>query len=132
MPEVYGWPEGLIYVYTGVTAQSGQPVAYAEQVQANFLVQWSNDPSMSGTYRDHKVGQRVDYSHGALYTFDQRLRQIFDLQTAVHVKLLHSSVNGTAGYFLFSGRLDGLNFNGSQGNPFRYTLAGHANQWSAF
>jgi hypothetical protein len=132
MPEAYGWSEGLLYVYTGATAQSGQPMAYVEQTRAGMMVQWSNDPSLSGAYRDHKIGQRVDFSYRALYTFDQRVYRIFDLQTAVHIKMLHNSVNGSAGYFYFSGHLDRLDLDGSMGNPFGYTLAGHANLWSGF
>lgn len=132
MPEAYGWSEGTLHVYTGTTAQSGTPIAYVQNVSLPVMRGWQSEPSVSGVYRDHLTGLSIQLNAGILYTFDKTLQRIFESATAVHAKLMHSSVNGTGGYFLMSGRIDSLNYNGANGGVLQYSLAMHANIWSAF
>lgn len=61
------------------------------------------------------------------------LIQKFANQTAlVHVHLRHSSLGGTAGAFLWSGRIDGLQVVGSEANPYVFTLNYHSNIMSGY
>lgn len=132
MPEAYGWSEGVLHIYTGATAQSGNPVAYVQNVGLSLVIGWDPTPSVSGVYRDHKTGQQANLNAGVCYTFDKTMQRMFESATAVHAKFMHSSVNGTGGYFLMSGRMDNLAYNGAEGGFMLYSLAAHFNQWSAF
>ena len=132
MPELYSFPEGAVHVYTGTTASSGSPLAYVQSQQLTVTRQWQTDPSLSGVYRDHLVGvdARVNVNLG--YTFDKTLQKIYESATAIHMKFIHNNVNGSAGYFLMSGRIDSLAYDSQQGGVFMCNFAAHANQWSAF
>lgn len=132
MPEGYGWPEGSLHVYTGVTGSSGTPVAYVQNVGLTLMRGWQPEPSISGVYRDHLTGLSCQLNAGIVYTFDKVLQKIFESGTAVHAKLTHSSVNGTAGYVMMSGRIDSLTYQGTQAGVMQYSLAAHFNIWSAF
>lgn len=131
MAEAFAWPEGAIYLWTG-TATASALVGYCQSVQGALARGWDNRPRMDGSYVDHLTGQRADVLIGAAYQRDSTLAAVFDSATAVHLKLLHSSVNGTAGYTLWSGRLDNLTLVGNERTPYVYSLAYHANKWSAF
>jgi hypothetical protein len=52
--------------------------------------------------------------------------------TAIHFKFIHSGVNGTAGMFLYSGRVDNLSIQGAEGQIYTYSMRAHFNNWSAF
>lgn len=132
MPESFGFSEGTLFIYTGVTGASGTPVAYVQNVSPVFTRGWQPNPSVSGTYRDHLTGLACTLNVGIAYTFDKTLQKIFESGTAVHAKFMHSSVNGTGGYIMMSGRIDNLAYNGAQGGTMLYSLAYHANIWSAF
>lgn len=132
MTEVFSFNEGAVHIYAGVTGSSGSPIAYVQNCQLSFNYGWDTSQSLSGTYRDHLTGQAAQASINAGYTFDKTLLQRFNSATAVHFKFIQSGIHGTGGYFLFSGRLDSLSFNAQQGGVFMFTLAGHANRWSAF
>lgn len=132
MPEAYGFPEGVLHLYTGTTAQSGTPIAYVQNGNVTFTRGWQSEPSVSGVYRDHLTGLAAQLNAGVCYTFDKTIQRMFESATAVHAKWMHSSVNGTGGYFLMSGRIDSLAYNGAQGGFLQYSLAMHANIWSAF
>lgn len=132
--EAFGWPEGLLYFYTGVTAQSGNPIAYVENSNGNLQWGWQWDKSLSGTYRPHLIDRTVDASFNARYTFETTttVQRLVNLETAMHIKLLHSSINGTGGLFLFSGRVAGFSVGGNAGDTYMYTISYQAHQWSAF
>lgn len=132
MPESYGFSEGNLHLYTGVTGASGTPVAYVQNVSLTLAIGWQPEPSISGVYRDHKTGLQANLNAGVCYTFDKTMQRMFESATAVHGKFIHSSVNGTGGYLLMSGRMDNLAYNGSQGGAMLYSLAAHFNIWSAF
>jgi len=131
MTETFAWPEGAIYIWTG-TAGSAL-VAYAENIQATFARGWENYQTLTGTYGDRFTGQRVDVSIGALHHPDNAaLRTLFDAQTAVHLHLRESSILGSAGHFLYSGRIDALSKAGANGGLFTVRLDYHSNVWSAY
>lgn len=131
MAETYAWPEGTIYIWTG-TAGSAL-VAYAENVRATFTRGWENYQTLTGTHGDRLTGQRVDVTIGALHHPDNSaLRALFDAATAVHMHLRESSHLGSAGHFLYSGRIDVLSKAGQQGGLFSVQLDYHSNVWSAY
>jgi hypothetical protein len=130
--EAYVWPEGTVYLWTG-TATASAIAAYAQNTQANMVHGWINRPALGGTYHNVLTGLRADVSVGMLYTYDATILKMFHPSaTAVHIKLLHSGVNGTAGHFFYSGVIDSISIAGTEQNPYQYTLAYHANIWSAF
>lgn len=129
--ESFSWMEGSLWFFTGNMATSAV-VAYATQNNLNFSYGVVNSQTLAGTYYNYQTGQRVDLTVGAVMVFDSTLRRLADSATAVHMKFINSSVAGTAGYMLYSGRIDTLSFAGTERAPYTYTLAYHANQWSGF
>ncbi len=127
--EAFSWIEGQLWVFTGNLATSAV-VAYATQNNLNFTYGMVNNQTLGGTYYDYQTGQRVDLTVGAVMCFDGTLRRIADSATAVHMKFINSSVAGTAGYMMWSGRIDTLSIAGTEKAPYTYTLAAHFNRWS--
>lgn len=133
MPEAFVFPEGNVYLWTGVAAASAR-IGYAQNLQGAFVRGWANDPSLAGVYRDHLTGMRADVLLGQLYTPDATIQRLEASATAVHLKLVHILPGslGSAGVELYSGRIDSLTYIGNENAPYSYTLSYHANQWSAF
>lgn len=129
--EAFVWTEGQLVIWTGIGAASAV-VAYAQNNSLNIQYGFVNREQMSGGYYDYSTGQRADLSVGAVMCFDGALRRLADSRTALHMKFINSSVNGTAGYNLWSGRIDSLNFNGSEAAPYTFTLAAHFNSFSGW
>lgn len=129
--QAYSWMEGNLIIFTGMGAASAV-VAYAQNNTLNLQYGWVNREQMSGGYYDVLTGQRADLNVGAVMCFDGAIRRLFEAKTAVHMKFINSSVAGTAGYNLYSGRIDSLNFNGTEAAPYTFTLAAHFNVWTGF
>ncbi len=129
--EAFSWMEGQLWVYTGNLATSAV-VAFAQQNNLNITWGNVNSETLAGTYYDYETGKRADFTVGAVMCFDGTLRRIADARTAVHMKFINSSVNGSAGYMLYSGRIDSLQFAGTEASPYTFTLAAHFNTWSGF
>jgi hypothetical protein len=132
MAEAYSWPEGSIAFWTG-SATASAVVAYATTNDLTLARGWENRRTLSGNYYDLLTGQRADLSVGAVYTSDLTLARMIESATAVHVRLNHTNVvNGSAGFLLYSGRVDALRYAGTDAAPYTYQLTYHANQWSAY
>lgn len=131
MSETFAWPEGAIYLWTGTATARAIP-AYAQQVQGTFTQGWDNFATLDGTWHNVLTGQRAEITIGALYTVDTALRALADAQTGVHLHLTHSALGASAGYLLYSGRFDRMTLAGREGEVFRFSLAYHANEWSAY
>lgn len=130
--EAYSWPEGLIAVWTG-SASASAVVAYATNLQAQLDYGMQSDAAVNGRYRIHTTGRRGNVMVGAVYTYSNTLQKMADSgRTDVHVRLLHNNINGSAGLVLYSGAIDGLMLQGSEGIPFTWQLSYHAHVWSAF
>lgn len=131
MPEAYSWMEGQLHIYTGNLATSAV-VAYAQQ--CDFNITWGNvnNETLAATYYNYKTGQRIDVTFGSVMTYDGILRRIADSATAIHMKFMNSSINGTAGYMLYSGEIDSLHIIGADKGIFTQTFAAHFNVWSGF
>ena len=132
MPEVYSWPEASISVWTANHVPvSSALLAFAENLNVSLNYGWENKQTLT-RYDDYSTGRMASLTVGLLYTKDTYVQQLADLMTAVHIKCLHSSVNGTAGVVLYSGRIDTVSLVGNEGQVFRYTLSYHSNRWSGF
>lgn len=129
--EAFVWPEGQVSLYTGNLATSAV-IAFAQNTRMGFAKGFVNAETLAGTYYDYKTGQRVDVTIGAVWCFDNTIARLFDSGTAVHMKIINSGVNGSAGYMLYSGCIDSLPYDGTENAPFKYTLTYHANVWSGF
>lgn len=133
MPESFVWPEGQLVIYTGnVTPSTSAVFALARNTRVPINRGWDNRPAANGTYYNHLTGQRCDVSVAAIYTVDTTIAKIHESATAVHMKFIQSNAIGSAGYFLYSGRIDSLQYQGDERNPFVYTLNAHFNSFSAF
>lgn len=133
MPESFSWPEGNVYIWTGNATPSTSAVfALAQNSRLPITYGWDNRANASGTYYDHKTGQRADLNIQAVYTVNTTITKIFLSATAVHMKLIQTNIIGSAGFFLYSGRIDNLQYIGNERQPFAYTLQAHFNAWSGF
>jgi len=133
MPEAFSWNEGNVYIWTGNASPSTSAVfAHAQNTRMPFAIGWDNRAAASGTYYDHKTGQRCDVSIAAIYTVDSTIAKIFASATAVHMKFINTNAIGSGGYFLYSGRIDSLQYQGTEKAPFTYSLNAHFNNWSGF
>lgn len=133
MPEAFSWMEGTVSIFTGnATPSTSAVIAYAENSRLPINRGWDNRAAANGTYYNHLTGQRVDVYVEAVYTVDTTLAKIHESATAVHMKFMHINAIGSAGYFLYSGRIDSLQYQGSDKNAFKYTMNAHFNAFSAF
>lgn len=131
--EAYVFPEGSVSLWTGSAAPAASAVVgFAQNTQVNLAYGWDSHESIDGVYTDHLTGQRADVSVAAIYTFDATIARIALSATAVHMKFQHNTINGSAGYFLYSGRIDSHAYAGYEGAPFVYTLTYHAFLWSGY
>ena len=132
MPESFAWPEGNVWMSTGLPFATSAYIGLAESTQSNLQIGWVNTQAAGGVYYNHSTGQRADVTINKMYSFDKTAQRWFDSATAVHMKFIHSSVNGTAGYFLYSGRIQSLSIQGNAGQVFKQAIVYFANNWSAF
>lgn len=131
MPETISWPEAAVYIYTGSGTASAL-VSYCNNINVQFQRGWVNNVTLGGVYYNHLTGKRANVTIQAFYTFDGTLVDIDASATAIHMHLKQSNVYGSAGYYLYSGRIDTVTFAGSNGQVFTYGLQAHFNQWSAY
>ena len=132
MAEAYSWREGSVYLWTG-TSTPGHLVAYAENVSVRIVRGWENVRMLGGTYVDRLTGLRTDVSIGSFYTNDIKFAKLFDSATAVHMRLEHSAnPGGSAGLYLYSGRIDSFELEGASNEVYKYQMTYHANIWSAY
>ena len=129
--ESFVWPEGNATLWTGGGAASAV-VGLAQGSNVAFARGWLNVEMTTARNTDILTGQRVEVSVDAVYMTDDSVMILFNGETATHMKFVHDNVNGSAGYFLYSGVLDAVRYNGTENAPFRYSLTYHANSWSAF
>lgn len=122
-----------LHLWTGAATASGSALAYVQQARFAPAWGWRGDPSLSGSVREHLTGQRADFAFEGVFTLEaaQTLARLAQSATAVHVKYTHSSLDGSAGYVAYSGRIDALACL-SDVNGAAYTLSAHSYQWSAF
>lgn len=133
MPEAYVWPEGQVAIWTGnATPSTSAVLAYAQNMQVMPVRGWYERETIDGVYFRHLTGQSIDFTCSMLYTFDNTIQKIEASATAVHMKIQHNSVNGSAGLFLYSGHIVSLALAGDEANPYAYTLTYRGNIWSAY
>jgi len=130
--EVYSWMEGQVYWSTGNPFVSSAYLGLLENSTVTLKIGYVSTPAAGGTYHDHTTGQRADVSIGSFYCFDKTGIRWLSSATAVHMKFIHSSVNGTAGVFLYSGRIESMAIQGSNGQVYKVNMSYYANSWSSF
>jgi hypothetical protein len=101
-------------------------------MQGALVRGWDNRARLDGSYSDALTGKRADLTIRAMYTYDSTLLRINESATAVHLHLKHSGALGSAGLYLYSGRIDRIDLQGSEGNPYVFGITYHANRWSAY
>ena len=134
MAETYAWLEGTVYIWTG-TGTASAVVAYAQSVRATLVRGWENYQTLDGAWHNRHTGQRADVQIGALLTRDNSaLNAMFDATGAlVHVHMIYDhSAGGSAGRILYSGQIDTLSDNGSDGQSVNLEMAYHCNSWTAY
>jgi len=132
MPEAISWPEGCIYLWTG-SATASALLGYAQDMSVNFFVGYDNYQTFDTAFHDNATGQRADANIGTLYTTDSlTLFKMYNAQTAVHVHFKHSGVYGSAGVYLYSGRMDSVILAGTDKMMITWRCQYHANRWSAY
>jgi len=129
--EAFVWPEAQVSLWTGDGAASAV-VGLAQDSNVAFQHGYMNLEMTTARNTDILTGKRVEVGVDALYTVNDSVLTLFQAETAVHMKFTHTGVNGSAGWFLWSGALEALRYNGADAAPFRYSLSYHANTWSAF
>lgn len=132
MPEAYSWIEGQMWLSTGVPFVTSALIALAEQSNATMQFGWVNQVAASGNYTDFTTGQRGNVSWGVVHTFDKTLIKLAEAKTAVHLKMHHNTINGSAGVYLWSGRIDSYSIVGQNAGVYRLTMQAHFNSWSAY
>lgn len=130
--EAFGWPDSVVYASTGVAFATSAIIGLAEQTTVNRQYAWVNTVASNGRYYNHITGQRADVNIGQIYSYDKTLEKIAELQTALHMKLVYTGANGTAGIFLYSGQIQSLNIVGAPGQLFKATFAAFFNNWQTF
>jgi hypothetical protein len=132
MSETFSFHESMIYLWTGTATASAAP-DYAKHVQGTFIYGWENFPTLDGVWHNVLTGQRADISIGTLYTVDNSaLRTLADSQTGIHMHLAHTALGASAGYLLYSGRIDQVLLAGNDNQIYKYNVTYHANEWSAY
>jgi len=131
MSEAYAWPEGEIWLWTGAAAASAEP-SLAQNLDFTLTRAAQNRKAASGNYFNVQTGLIANVRIGGMVSHNFTEQKIFESATAVHMKLMQSSVNGTAGYILYSGWIDSLQQAAGEGELFLSTLTYHANDWTAF
>lgn len=129
--EALSFSEGQLHVWTGSHTASGSVIAFCQSVGVSCLDDWKADAAVSGNYRYHLAGTRIDVN-ASLYWSDSRIATLMAARTALHFKVTHSSLGGSAGYIGYSGRITTLRADGQEGQVANQTFAAFAHAWSAF
>lgn len=132
MPEVFGWPEGRCWLWTG-TATASALVAYQENTQIQMAYGVENYQTLDSAYHDAWTGQIATIQIGALHTTNHLTLQKFaDAKTGVHIHFARSAGGVSAGHYFYSGAIDGVGQQGQAGGMYKFRLVYHANRWSAY
>jgi len=129
--EALTWREGSIHVWTG-SATASAVVAYAQNMNIVPTVGYVNRQSLAGTYTNHETGRFVQFQIGLVASQHWTLFEMFSSGNEVNMHLKHTGVNGSAGLFLYSGRIDAMPLIGQEGTTFQWAMNGHANVWSSY
>lgn len=132
MSEVFAWPEGALYIWSGSANASGASVAYVNNASIAMQYQWGNEALLDGSYRNHLQGKRGNINVTFAYTMNDAIVTLAEATATVHFKLQHDGVNGSAGFIAYSGKIDSLNVQGSENGTYAVSMAAHCNLWSAY
>lgn len=132
MPEVFGWTEGRVHIWTG-TATASALIAFMQNMNVNLMHGWDDRQSVEGRYAQHLTGKVATLSFQHLYGTDATLMKVIESATALHVKIDHSSlINGSGGLILYSAVVDSFTLMGSEANPYSWAITLHGHEWSRY
>ena len=130
--EVYGWPDGNVWLYTGAAGSSAL-VAYATETTVREFHGAENWSDLNGAYHNTVTGRVINVDIGAMYCADVVPLQVMaSAETAVHLHITHNNGLASAGQRMYSGFIDSVEIAGREGDLFRARLSYHANVWSAY
>ena len=129
--EAISWREGNIWVWTGSASASAE-VAYAVNMNLTPAIGFANRQTMGGKYSNHETGRIVQYQIGLVASQHWTLFKMFSSGAMAHLHFAQSSVNGSAGIYLYSGRINSMPLIGQQGATMQWQMAGYANEWSSY
>lgn len=130
--EVYSWPEGNVWLYTGAAGASAL-VAYATETTVSEMHGAENYSTLDGVYHNVVTGRVIRVDIGALFCADIKPLQVMaSAETAVHLHIAHANTYASAGQRMYSGFIDSLELAGRETDLYRARLSYHANVWSAY
>lgn len=129
--EALAWPEGNIWAWTG-SATASAIVVYAQMMQITPTIGFANRQTMGGSYSNHETGRMVQYQVGMAASQHWTLFEMYSSGNEAHLHFTHSGVNGTAGLYLWSGRIQSMSLLGQENGAYQWTMAGYANEWSSY
>ena len=131
MREAVAFAEGSARIWTG--SANARAFLLVSDVSVTFTNGWMNYQTLDGSYHDIYSGQRVDVTVGAAMSYDMTMDRMFRSATAVHMEIYHGTpISVSAGWVIYSGRMDSLAYRGSDGQVMTYSMTYHANLWSGY
>lgn len=130
--EVYAWPEGSLWVYTGNGGATGStPLAYVQDVSLAARYEWSRVLSPASALLRSRVTytlkDQVPTLQFRAYTTAMTLFQLAMSATAVNADFqssaLLASTPASAAFRFISGRFDSWEFKGQEGGIFEGQFA---------
>ena len=133
--ETYSFPEGKLYLYASASGTtSGSGVGFAQDATLRFSYGWKDRQDLDNGYRHVLTGRRADLTINALY-MDRTIFNIANASAVVNARfegLVTALGTKSAQFLLYSGVIDQLEIEQSQGALFKVGYTMHANLWSAF
>lgn len=129
--QAYAWPEGQAAIWTGNGATSAV-FLYCQNTNMNMTYGWNKRQVGDGSYNAHITGQQASVSVAAARTYSNVIATMAEAKTAVHMKFIHSGIQGSAGWNFYSGHIMTLSEAGQENGIYTYTLSLDFNLWSAF
>lgn len=135
MSEVYSWPEGACYIWTGAASTSAL-IAYARNVTVTKQITYARfKPPHSLTYVNYPIASSVTLAIGQLYA-DATLQKMFNSATGggyhVHIKNLNAGTNDSGGIFVYSGNLNSQDIGTTEGALSTQTVNGIFPSWGDY
>lgn len=134
--EVYSFAEGKLHLFasaSGTTTGSG--IGFARESTLTFTYGWRDVEGADRRYRRVMTGRRVEMSVRALYA-DRVLFNLANASAAVNARfeglVTGAGLGKSAHFAMYSGVIDSVSVNQSDGAMNQITLNYHANDWSAF
>lgn len=135
MAEVYTWPEGSAYFWSGNSTTSALATYARNIAHTRRKVFTSYRAPHGATYSGYNYASAATLTIGQLYS-QLNLVNYFEAApvNGFHAHLMHSAggIGQTGGVFLYSGTIHEVSLNGSDGQVFNHTFQAQFPTWSAY